>query len=102
MKEAEVRFKGMKVATGSNRASVISEERYRANCREFRLSSNITPSAKRSVNIIGGVQEVPVTVRFQVPFIRVRTIIEVRSLVLPERVPSILSMHYMLDNSLVV
>lgn len=78
----------------------MSLSQYGSYCVEFGLKRAINRSTRTVLRGIGG-RRIPIgTERIQIPFDKLRIIIDVDFLILQEDVPSLLSMRDMIENQL--
>lgn len=93
-------FNGLRMYTGANRMSAMSNGQYTAYTTEFRLKNAMKPASDRTIRGIGGRRKAVGMDRIQIPFSDLGTVIDVDFLIIMEAIPSLISMKDISTNGM--
>lgn len=93
-------FDGLSLGAWVNRKDVININQYRASSKTFNLPQSIRPPSNRAITGNSGIRISIRVVKIEIPFKKLRVVIEATFLVLEDSTLTLLFMKDMLDNSL--
>lgn len=99
-KEGEIEFEGLRFDICANSSINMSVAQYVAYCDEFGLPLSLKENTNRKSIGVEGHQKAIGTSSIQIPFINLKIVTDVDFIIIPAKLPKLLSMKYMITNGL--
>lgn len=98
--QQEPRLNGLKIDTCANQTTVISVREYRTYCKTFHLLQSVRLTTNQSISGSGGESKAVGALVVQVPFKKLKIVIDMSFIVLKKEVPTLLFIKFMMENGL--